>query len=190
MKKYIPECEVYKIFTDKIYYILIMHSSFDNPEYSANYISINIKKFVDIISNKSNIELIKIILEIKNELNNEINNLKNKFNYIWQEIYYDKYTFEEYDNLQNYFNKYFLLKEKEEFNWLNEFKTFLKDNLFDKQRKVEFLFYGENQHIPLSKDINRYPYIFYNNYFLNYLSRKVKFIRTFKRRQDKFYQYM
>ena len=33
MKKYIPECEVYKIFTDKIYYILIMRSSFGNPEF-------------------------------------------------------------------------------------------------------------------------------------------------------------
>ena len=170
LKINVPECEVYKIYTDKIYYLLFMRSGFDNPEFSAYHASFNIKKFIDIICNKSNIELKKIILGIKEDLRKEINNIENKFNYIWHGIYYDKYNFEEYDQLKDYYNKYFSSKNKTEFEWLNDFKTFLKDNLFDKQRKVEFLFYKNSLHFPFSKDNNRYPYNFYNNYSLNFFT--------------------
>ena len=172
LKIYIPQCEIYKIFTDNIYYLLIFKKCFDNPEFSAKHITINIKKFVDIINNKSNIELYKILLSIKDDIENEINNFNNKYNYIWQEIYYDKYNFDKHDNLKEYYNKYFTLKNNE---WINEFKTFLKDNLFDKKRKVEFLFYKELLNFNIIKDVNCYPWNFYKDYSLkinlyNYIS--------------------
>jgi len=171
LKIYIPQCKIYKIFTDNIYYLLIIRKSFDNPEYSAKHISINIKKFVDIILSKSNIELKKIILSVKDELKNEINNFKNKYDYIWNDIYYDKYNFDKYSHLNDYYNKYFTVKNNElNSELINEFKTFLKDNLFDKQRKIEFLFYKELIPFNNNKNMNNYPWNFYKDYSLNIFS--------------------
>ena len=168
LKIYIPKCTVYKIFTDNIYYLLIARKSFDNPEFSAKHISINIKKFIDIIFNKSNDELKLILLDNKEVLKNEINNFNNEFNYLWREIYYDKYNFEEYENLKDIYNKYFSQKNNNiNFDWLDEFKIFLKDNLFDKQKKVEFLFYNNNVRFINSQDNNNYPRNFYNDYSFN-----------------------
>ena len=171
LKLYIPECEVYKIFTDNIYYLLIIRKNFDSPEDSALQVSINIKKFVDIIYNKSNVEMKKICFSIKDEINNEINNINNKYNYIWNEIYYDRYNFEGYDQLKENYNKYFSIKNnKTNLEWIKELKIFIKDNLFDKQRKVEFLLYRDFLTVNNTKDKKLYPWNFYNDYSLNVFS--------------------
>ena len=168
LKEYLPKGEIYKIFTDNIYYILIINKSFDSPELVAKYIYTNIKYFVDIISNKKNLELKKIILSFKEEINNEINNLNNKYNYIWNQIYYDQYSFEQYDNLNDIYNNFCNLKSNESNLWIDEFKNYLKDNLILKQRKVEFLFYKDSIKVTNDKNENIYPWNSYINE--NYLN--------------------
>ena len=165
LKKYIPECDIYKIFTDNIYYFLIMRKSFDCPEFAAKHTTTNIKQFIDVICSKSNSEIKNLCLDLKDEINNEMSDVKNKFKYYWNEIYYDNYNFDKYDNMKKNFEKIMEMNSGDE--WVNEFKIFLKENLFDKQRKIEFLFYQELLKINNSKDINCYPWNFYENYSFN-----------------------
>ena len=165
LKKYIPKCDIYKIFTDNIYYFLILRKSFDCPEYAAKHTTSNIKQFVDAICSKSNSEIKNLCLDLKEEINNEMSDAKNKFKYYWNEIYYDKYNFDKYDSMKNNFEKN--MEKNSDDEWANEFKIFLKENLFDKQRKIEFLFYQELLKINNSKDINCYPWNFYENYSFN-----------------------
>ena len=162
LKKCIPQCNIYKIFTDNIYYFLIIRKSFDCPEYAAKHTTNNIKQFVDLFYSKSNSEIKSLCLDLKDEINNEISDVKNKFKYYWNKIYYDQYNFDKYDSIKEFFEKNLEMNSGDE--WVNEFKIFLKDNLFDKQRKIEFLFYQELLKIKNSKDINCYPCNFYNNY--------------------------
>ena len=127
-KKYLEKCDVYKIYMDKMYYIIIIRKSFDCPELIAKHTFLNIKKLIDIICNKTRNEIINILLNIKQEFNKE-----NIYDNIWNEIYYSTYDFEGANNinLENSINNINV----------EEFKDFFKNNFFLKQKKIEFLFY-------------------------------------------------
>ena len=127
-KKYLEKCDVYKIYMDKMYYIVIIRKSFDCPELIAKHTFLNIKKLIDIICNKTRNEIINILLNIKQEFNKE-----NIYDNIWNEIYYSTYDFEGANNinLENSINNINV----------EEFKDFFKNNFFLKQKKIEFLFY-------------------------------------------------
>ena len=163
LKEYLPRVEVHRIFTDNIYYILIISKSFDNPELIAEYINKNIKNLVDIISNKKYLELKKLLFSLKGEIKNEISNFNSKYNYIWNQIYYDKYSFEQYDKLNNIYTNYFSLKSQKTKQWKNEFINYLNENLITKQKKVEFLFYKDFINITNNKEESKYPWNSYNN---------------------------
>ena len=140
MKKYLisKNSEIYKIYIDKIYYILIMRKSLDYPEYMAKHTSINIKKLIEIICNKSDKILKKILLELKPQFTEEILSQKYKYDFLWSQIYNDTYNFEFEIKDEKSFEEY--IKAKID---INELKNFFKNNFFYKQRKIEFLFYQE-----------------------------------------------
>ena len=129
-------CKVYKIFIDEIYYILILRKSFDYPEYMAKNISLNIKKLIDICNNKSDKDLIQILLDLKSQFSEEILNQKFKYDFFWSEIYNNTYNFDfEIKDKKSYVE---YIEHKID---LNEFKNYFKNNFFFKQRKIEFLYY-------------------------------------------------
>ena len=129
-------CKVYIIFIDEIYYILILRKSFDYPEYMAKNISLNIKKLIDICNNKSDKDLIQILLDLKSQFSEEILNQKFKYDFFWSEIYNGTYNFEFEIKSEKDFEDYIINKID-----LNEFKNYFKNNFFFKQRKIEFLYY-------------------------------------------------
>jgi hypothetical protein len=148
-------CKVYIIFIDEIYYILILRKSFDYPEYMAKNISLNIKKLIDICNNKSDKDLIQILLDLKSQFSEEILNQKFKYDFFWSEIYNGTYNFEFEIKSEKDFEDYIINKID-----LNEFKNYFKNNFLYKQRKIDFLFYNEYTKNIYSqkKDLNNYPW--------------------------------
>ena len=133
-------CQIYKLYIDQIYYILIIRKRLDYPELIAKYITINIKKLIDIICGINDDKIIKkILLDLKSDFCNEIINEKNKFNFYWNEIYNSSYHFDFEIKDEKDFDEYINNKID-----LNIFKNFFKDNFFCKQKKIEFLYYQEN----------------------------------------------
>ena len=62
-------CQIYKLYIDQIYYILIIRKSLDYSEYIAKHIAINIKKIIDIICNIKEDEILEqILLNLNNIL--------------------------------------------------------------------------------------------------------------------------
>ena len=144
LKKHLnsENCKIYKIYIDQIFYILIIRKSLDYPEYMAKHVSLNIKKLIDIICfDKDNDDnnLKQILLNLKQIFIDEISNFKFKYDFIWSEIYNDTYNFEIELKDEKEFEDY--IENKID---LNEFKNFFKNNFFEKQRKIEFLFYQDS----------------------------------------------
>ena len=80
----------------------------------------------------------EILLNLKNIFIEEISNYNFKYDLIWSEIYNDTYNFEMELKDEKDFEEY--IENKID---LNEFKNYFKNNFFEKQRKIEFLFYQE-----------------------------------------------
>ena len=161
LKKYLnsENCKVYKIYIDQIFYILILRKSLDYPEYMAKHVSLNLKKLIDIICyDKDNDDnnLKQILLNLKQIFIEEISHFKFKYDFIWSEIYNDTYNFEIELKDEKEFEDY--IENKID---LNEFKNFFKNNFFEKQRKIEFLFYQDSiKHYnnTINKNKDSYPW--------------------------------
>ena len=153
-------CTIHKIHIDEIYYISIIRKSFDYPELMAKHVTVNIKKLIDIIckinSDESDNTLKQILLNLKNDFLEEIIDEDNIFNFFWDEIYNSTYNFD------------FEIKDEKSFiNYIEnkidliEFKNYFKNNFFDKQRKIEFLYYKDSikyYNTATKKDLNSYPW--------------------------------
>ena len=153
-------CTIHKIHIDEIYYISIIRKSFDYPELMAKHVTVNIKKLIDIIcknnSDESDNTLKQILLNLKNDFLEEIIDEDNIFNFFWDEIYNSTYNFD------------FEIKDEKSFiNYIEnkidliEFKNYFKNNFFEKQRKIEFLYYKDSikyYNTATKKDLNSYPW--------------------------------
>ena len=158
LKKHLSSeiCEIHKIYIDEIYYILIIRKSFDYPEYMAKNISMNIKQLIDIIcDDKKNKNLKQILLDLKTDFCHEIFNYEKQFNLIWSEIYNNSYDFDWEIKDEKSFDEY--IEHKID---LDKFKNYFKNNFFDKQRKIEYLFYRDpiKNIYSHKKDLNTYPW--------------------------------
>ena len=158
LKKHLSSeiCEIHKIYIDESYYILIIRKSFDYPEYMAKNISMNIKQLIEIICNdKKNNNLKQILLDLKTDFCHEIFNYEKQFNLIWSEIYNNSYNFDWEIKDEKSFDEY--IENKID---LDKFKNYFKNNFFDKQRKIEYLFYKDSIKNIYShkKDLNTYPW--------------------------------
>ena len=158
LKKHLSSeiCEIHKIYIDESYYILIIRKSFDYPEYMAKNISINIKQLIDIIcDDKKNKNLKQILLDLKTDFCHEIFNYEKQFNLIWSEIYNNSYDFDWEIKDEKSFDEY--IEHKID---LDKLKKYFKNNFFDKQRKIEYLFYQDpiKNIYSHKKDLNTYPW--------------------------------